>query len=580
MRLIPCSIILLAALTSSAHAESVPPGGTIDKALTANVTPDGLDFLLDQGVALIPPQVDIPTISGIRNCPLISDLKYTIYQGQPTNGVNVKVNSAVLQPQAGYFNLALNVTVKGTGTDDPPGSTGSQTYVTNRVQYYDCGTSCNDTSYAVLRLSPTPISVTTRLDVDLLIDQVTGEPRIEVTTPLQRSDIAFSTAGLDAAGCAAIDLLEGVLGNFIGNFVKDEIIKQVNETLIPAIEEGFEAVRYDDTLSLAGKDLAVAIKPSALSIRTDGMSMSMSSMIGAVEPTTCVPLDGVQGSDFTPGDPPVFGEYSPSGFAYDAAAAISDDLVNQALFAAWHGGLLCQTLSQLGDTQLNTDLLAIAGLSGPLEKLHVTAGTPIIVIIKGYEPPKGTFGGDHTINIGLKRLEISIFTEVEERTARILALDLTVDAGADLIIDANNVLNVQLAIAPENILGAVVYSEPVGEEGAAGILNLLPIILDQIGPSLAEALPSIDLGNLAGVSLVTPEILATQGSGGVPNDTLGIYTGLAAAPGGCAAAGGGCGVGGGTGGCDLTHRASRANAMGTLLWLVPFSLVAFRRRGR
>lgn len=256
----------LVAVPATAGAEILAPGGKIDKALTANVTPDGLDFLLDQGLGVIPPEFNVPTTNGTFDAG-ICNVNYTIYEGQPANGVNVNITNAVITPQDGYLQLAISGVAKGLGTDDPPGGTGPQTYTVTRVQYSGCGTSCNNGDYSVVRLLPMNFSVSTRLDIVMTIDQVTGEPVIEITTPLNRNNISIDTSKVDAAGCAAIDVLVAVLKNFIGDFVKDEIIKLVNEDLIPAIEEGFLAVRYDDVLDIAGTQLQVKIVPSALSIR-------------------------------------------------------------------------------------------------------------------------------------------------------------------------------------------------------------------------------------------------------------------------------------------------------------------------
>src|SRR5688572_7746071 len=136
--------ILMIAMPALAGAEILPPGGKVDKAVTANITNDGLDFLLDQGLAVIPDQIAIPQTSGTVNNPCVfDDVDYTIYQGQPANGVNVNITNAVVTPQDGYLQLAISGVASGTGTDDPPGGTGPQTYTVTRVEYSGCGTSCN-----------------------------------------------------------------------------------------------------------------------------------------------------------------------------------------------------------------------------------------------------------------------------------------------------------------------------------------------------------------------------------------------------------------------------------------------------
>ena len=578
-KLLRCAAVGAVAISSAAWADVLPAGGKIDKALTADLTPSGIDFLLDQGLTLLPDQMDVPSMSGSQSC-LFSDVDYSVYPGPDAanNGVSIDITSATVTPQQGYFTLSMNATVTGTGTDvDGEGDT--HNFVVSRVEYSGCGTSCNQANgnWAVLRLNATPIAVTTELDLQLTFDPVTGDPIIDASTPLSREDIALNMNGLDAAGCNSIDILVALLKGFVGDFVKDEIIKMVNEELLPAVETGFQDLRFDDEIALGSSSLHVKLLPSAFDINPDGVAVSMSSVIEATQPTTCVPVEPGAGSYFTPGSYPDYSTVSPSGFAFDAAASISDDLVNQAMFAAWHGGLLCQTLGEMGGEPLSIDMLALAGLGGPLNKLGVQDGAPMMIVIKGYEPPIGSFGGDSEITLGVKNLEISIFTVVQERMARIVALNLQADAGIDLDIDAANVLTIALDLAPEDLLGTVTYSEPIGEEAAAGLIELLPVIMEQMLPSLADSLPSIDLGTLAGVTLVNPEFIAEQGAGGVPNDTLSAYTGLA--PGaGCGATGGGCGVTGG-GGCNVGARGQLGSA-GLLLALAltPIATVLLRRR--
>ena len=574
-----CSM-LIASLCATAQAASVvAPGGTIDKAIGVDVTPQGLDFLLDQGMALVPDLIQTPDATGSQS--FGCTVNYHAYPGQATNGVHVTIGTANVVPQdGGYFSLSITGSVIGNGTDTPP-STSTQNDVVTRLEYSGCLTNCTlgNSHYAVIRLTPMPFSVTTRLNLVLSVDGQ-GNPHVTANTPLTKDDITIDTSKFDAAGCAAVDFAVAIAKNFIGDTVKQKIVDQVNQTLIPAIQQGFESVRFDQDLSLAGTTLHAKLQPSGLVIANDGVLLSMSSAIDATTPTTCIPVGAGDGSAFTDGSFPAFGTTSPSGLAFDAAAGISDDLANQALFAAWHGGLLCRTIDTLGGSPLTTSVLAIAGLTGPLNRLGVADGTPMLIVLKAYNPPLASFGGAHAVNVDIKKLEVSIFTEVQERMARLVALDLDATAGVDLTVDANNQLNVALNIDPAAMVGTIAYGEPLGDD-ANGLLALLPVLAGQLGPQLAGAIPPINLGNLAGVALTNPEFIPQQSLGGVPNDTLSIYTGLSAAPGGCTAANpSGCGVGSGTGGCDTVSSRRAANGAGVwlALALAPLAFLAVRRR--
>lgn len=570
------SFILAALITATAGADTLLPGGKVQKAVTANLTPDGIDFLLDQGIGLVPDQIAVPDMSGSQSC-LFSTLNYTVYQGNPVNGINVNITNATVTPQDGYFSLAISGTVAGTGTDTD-GNGDSHTFAVTRVQYSGCGTSCNNGEHAIIRLNSTPFAVTTELDLQLLTDPNTGEPYVEATTTLNRDDITINMNGLDAAGCAAIDVIVSAAKGFIGDAVKDQIIDQVNETLLPAIEDGFSAIRYDDVIALGDAEMSVKVLPSALDIRTNGVAISLSSQIEAVTPTSCIEIPTGAGSAFTPGEPPQYSTMSPGGNSYDVAAAISDDFVNQLLFSAWHAGLLCRQIADTGSGPLTVEMLALAGFSGPLNRLGVPDGAPMTIVVKGYEAPAATFSDDPHVNLNLRRLEISIFTMVQDRMARISALELDVNAGANILVDAANVLTIALDVAPDDITGSVSYTEMIAGEDAEALLGLLPVIMEQFLPTLTDALPSIDLGTLAGVGLENPEFLAEQGLGGVSDDTLSAYTGLVAT-GACGVGGGGSGCGvGSTGGCAMGGRGAATQTGFILLALAPLGVIVARRR--
>ncbi len=573
----PLAVLAFAALaTPTASAETLPPGGTVAKALTVDVTPSGLDFVVDQAMSMLPAQIAMPDMSGTESC-FFSTLNYAVYQGDPSNGVHVDVTSATVSPNDGYFDLSISATIVGTGTDVTGGGS-EQVRCVSRVEYWGCGTSCNQPNgkWAVLRLEPTPFAVTTQLYLSLVTDPETGEPTLHATTPLDRDDISLTLQGLDAAGCTSIDLIIAAVKGLIVDQVKDQIIAKVNEEVLPAIEEAFASLRYDDVVAVGASSMHVKIVPSALDIEPEGMALSMSSMMAPEEKTTCVPIAPDAGSRFTPGEPPYFGLTSPGGNEFHLAAAIADDFVNQALFSAWYAGMLCQEVSEVGGSPLSTDLLALAGLSGPLWKLGVEDGAPMLIVIKGYESPEAAFGGEHLIDVAVRRLEVSIFAEVQERMARLVALDLSIDAGVNLVVDEASQLTVAMELGEEDVAGEVAYGEPLGSE-ADTLLGFLPVMMGQLLPQLSEGLAPIDLSNLGGVALLDPEFVAIQGAGGVPNDTLGFYTAFGAAAGGCEAGGtGGCGVGGGTGeGCAVGgHRGVPGLA---LLAVVPAIWISRRR---
>ena len=99
------TLLLLASSSLAQAADILPAGGTIDKALGVDITPQGLDFMLGQGVKLIPPEIQIPDTTGSQSFGICT-VNYNAYPGQPTpglpsNGIKVTIGTTSIIPRDG-----------------------------------------------------------------------------------------------------------------------------------------------------------------------------------------------------------------------------------------------------------------------------------------------------------------------------------------------------------------------------------------------------------------------------------------------------------------------------------------------
>lgn len=116
-----------------------------------------------------------------------------------------------------------------------------------------------------------------------------------------------------------IVLLEQIIVPIVSDFIKDIPIQ-------------LHLVTLDD-----GEQLRIKALPTYLDSFANGVSVDLGTRIWAPEPAAGVP--GALGSLYRGGDTPSLGDKTPSGKSFDFGASISDNVINQALFAAHEAGV-------------------------------------------------------------------------------------------------------------------------------------------------------------------------------------------------------------------------------------------------
>jgi hypothetical protein len=390
---------------------------------------------------------------------------------------------------------------------------------------------------------------------------------------------------LDFLDDIGLDVIDLALTAFKGEI--NDLVNDLTSDLEPAIEDAMSGLSIEQEIALGEATLDLKIIPNRIDIVPDGMRIgTIGSASAAYNPCIGTPpteesLGTVSAQPQLAFTPP--GVTSPHHFGVYA----DDDFLNQVLFAAYYGGGLCFTLGPENDTlPLNTALLGILA-PGVYDELFPEP-KDVIIETRPTSAPVAYAKGDSDINLAVDKFGLDIYADLDYRTAKIVGLDLDVDAGADLIFDnAIGQLDLQVNLSSEDLAATTRHNEfaPGQDEAIASAVSglfdtVVGPILDGLLGDLSFPIPSI-----ASIGIQSLE----SAPSGPAEDWFGFYanTGVVTYGSGgglgCTEDGGiGCEDGGGCdaeSGCDAggscTSGAIPARVLMVLLSLIG---VAIRRR--
>lgn len=591
-------LLLLAAPAQADH----PPGTSIDPAVTVDITAQGFESLDAFATSLIPDDllaIPIPELgqsdSADEDCiDLWFDKICWIpwWYGFDIGGFDTDINIDFvnLVPTTDKIVLDAQVTFAISSSGDPghidfwAGAADVDLFGLE-FEVLDINESCN------VWLEPTPIGFGTALT--LIVDTSVTPPAVEVdVAPI---DLSVNLEGLEITGCA-IDFLDDfvdAVNDFIGIFSLD--IYELLTDLITPVLDGFvddflvdieaqlqelvASLVIEETLDLLGTELTLKVAPSEVVIRDEGLRFALAGSVeGSGLPDPCVSRYGITTSKATGSGPPPIGG-APEGIDHALAAIIDDDIINQALFAAWYEGLLCFELASGGDLPIDlpipidTSLLRILG-GAEFEELFPEPA-PIILATAPATPPEAVTL-DNGVGIDLRDLGLNLYAGLEHRQVRLVGMDIGADIDVGVPFDATNgVLGVDLDLSSDAFTFEVVFNE-LKPEASAGIQDGLGGLFDTLVGGLVGGLLgdlSFPLPGIAGLGI--SDVTVTGAGPGA--DQLGIFASLGPVDydngdvltDGCA---GGCGEGCAGGGC------SQGGLPATPLFLMIPVLVGLRRR--
>jgi len=532
------AIIPALLVAPAAHATLHEPGALIEEAAVVDVTDEGFTAVGGLLPALVPDQIDIPDTSDDGS----------IYEYSLTGAwAGISITDVAIVPQHGILVLDADLLVWLNDASD------------RFDLYYEALWVFDDTCHG--RVEPFPASVTVDLMLEI-VDNGDGTNSLDATVGAMDASYDLQSEDIVMDDCTIGDM-ETVL-NWFGLSLYDLIISFADGAIQDAlgdaagdiealIEDAFAQATVQEQFEVGDAVVDLLLYPSSVEIVPDGMRLAMDGSMDAGAAHECVAAYDPGGSPMTASDPPDIG-VAPSSISpsFHLGLLASDDFINQAMYAFWRGGLLCYTIDENFETfPMSTSILGI--LDGPNAEgafdILFPDNDDMAIITRPVQQPMADLAGDHDVNLSVEELGLDFYAEVDHREARVLAIELNADIGADLELDgATGELAVALDLAPENILVGVTAAElTVGVEEQV-VENFGALLETIIGAVAGDALSGLtfNLPAMEGMGLTSLDA-ATAGNS---EDWLGMYADLGpvAYEGGCDKDGGCSGDSGCSGG--------------------------------
>lgn len=564
------SALTLLALLSHASAADWPAGATIDRAATADITPEGFDAIAQIIPSMLPSSIDIPGMSDSYGYPdYCLGIEYSIQN----MWAGIQVVSADITPGAGVLSISADILVNINNASDP-------------FSLDFGGVLCISDSCGVY-VEPFPVHIETTLGL-AVVDDGAGGRMLDATVGPVAVEYDLSSDYI-VGDCLTLDIINtlGLTDLLIGQLAGplNDQIGSLGPTIESTIEDAFAAATITQDLDLNGVTAHIQLYPDAVDITTAGVRVTMAGGVSA-DSATCVSAFDPGGSLKTETPPPEIG-VAPSGVRspFHIGLSLSDDFANQAIYAMWRGGLLCYTLEADNDTfPLDTSILNL--LTGQAFTDVFPESGPLTLRTLPRTAPTVVYDGDHDIVVSIQDLDLEFYAELDGRLTRVISVGLAGPVGADLVLDgATGNLGINLDINPENLTPSVVFNELhpeandlILESFGSTMSTLVGGVIGGLLGDLAFALPSF-----GGLGLQELDIAPT----GTNADWLGAYAMVGpvtygSADGGC----GGCGGDTSGGGCDTSGCSSGTSCSTTggiplgLLGALPMGLAVLLRRRR
>jgi len=567
---------LLILMMSPAWAESVPGDQEIVDAIHIDITPSGFDALGALVPALAPADLPVEDLSeGTSGFKIeLSDI-----------AVDLAFDDIQITPSTGYLDVEIDMLVSVNSISDPFNLYTEALWIPS---------DCNGW------VDPFPVTAHTTIAMELL-DHEDGPPTVDAT--IGEFEIDFDLSGdathieggfftcavgttLDALDFFGLDLVKLIVDS-LGDTL-DTVIADMAPEIETTLEDAFSAAMIDQSIELQGSQLDIKAYPGDIIIRSQGMRISMDGSASTPDVNPCVQDwdDGTFHAVLS--DPPEIGD-APSEIPSDFGAGLllSDDFGHQAMYALWRSGLLCYTVDEDLGFPIDTSLLGL--LAGDAFNELFPDARPMVIVTRPKKPPTMNFDSEHDIGLEVNELGLDFMGELDHRMARILAMDLKVDAGVDLNFDGSSGnLGIAIDLGEDSITPTVSSNDFAPDSSSTIEASFGSVFNGLVGGLLGDALGGISFSvpGFEGVGLTELQFASV----GTEQDWLGGYAWLGEVDyastgcsedgsGGCGEEGGGCGdiegEGCEGGGCTAaTPRNQRR-----WLWLLfPAFLITLRRR--
>jgi len=564
--------VMLLAGTGPAHSQDyLAPGAFIEEGIGLDITEAGFDSLLGLAADFVPPDMVIGSIPPQE----IADLFFCSQDLAIDNLVlHTDVQDVSIDATSDGLVLHLTLDLWINDPNDPA------------IVSFD---GCID-YICFLHSDPANIQIQMPLSMALATDPATGEEFIDVTlgdlshnieaamqNKIHMTDCAVGTINewLSAVGLNMFDL---VVGQFVGEL--ETTLAEETANIEVLIEDALRALWIEDSTDLMGSQLTYKIEPTAVEHSEAGLRFVLGAGFDA-ETAPCVAgfPEADLGSAFTAGSvPPMTPSVPATGQSYDLAALLSDDFTNQALYAVWRGGAICQVVEDLGGTALTTSYLGLMLGLDYAERIDELLGGEVTMLIRVVpeKPPVARFDGDKDIEIFAEGLGIEFYPMVLDRFARLATVAIDISAGIDLGLAPDDAIQIDVTLDTDNLNPRITYNE-IAEDLNPGFEKNFPgfvtVIIDSVGGSALENI-AFGMPTFSGIGITALDAYGIGNSSSLL-DWLAVYVGLGETTGGESSGCDGCGDSagcdsegcggegcGGDEGCDIEAQMAEAGCSG------------------
>ncbi len=474
--------------------DPTPDAFTIDPAMTVHLSTQGLEALGDSIAGVLPTGIAVTGLSGEVDCDEEEEgvLSYSTDDIQ----INLFTETVHLVPEADSLNVALTMTL----WSEPAAITTAGNCIV------DLDETCT------LSLPPTALDVA--VGIDLILEN--GQLNAQV------GELTFEHGNFGnpvGTGCVLGDALETMQGygvDLIGTIldsVLDEQIAELETQLEDAIGGLTGALDLGGELDVLGTPLVYDIEATGLDISSTGVELRFSSVFSSPTYGTCVPNDSGPYLASSHDAPLITGLIPDTTVPYHLGIVVNEDMINQALYAAWQGGALCLQLADLAAIELTTDYLGL--VEEDLVAELWPEPKPLDVRVVPVGPPVVDFGAGPGLTA---QLDIDVYGDELDRDTRFWSNGVYADAGFDLLLEDGTLL-IDLDFDLQSHLGITVsYNEWLPSDIPEGFASLLP---DLVGAALdlESLVPEFTLPAIYGIGLSDLDLRAV----GNESDYLGVY---------------------------------------------------------
>ena len=192
------------------------------------------------------------------------------------------------------------------------------------------------------------------------------------------------------------------------------------------------------------------LEASELTLSSTGLKMGFEALFTTPAYGSCIPTDSGAYIPASHDMPSMTGLIPGTATPYHAAVVANQDLLNQALYVAWQGGLLCLRLADVVDFDLTTGYLALIDE----ELINSVWPEPISldVLITPVEPPAVDLGAGPAASA---ELLLDVYAPELDRTTRLWGNRIYAEIGFGIDLTPEGVLNLEVEFDLEQDLGLV-----------------------------------------------------------------------------------------------------------------------------